>query len=79
MLIHLLVRFQNTERDLKMEKQWRTTLQSELEQVNATNVVLAKDSEQLAVLKTEHETLQHRVGDLQEVVTVVVSTSIRIY
>ena len=55
-----------------MEKQWRTTLQNELEQVTATNVELAKDSEQLAVLKTEHETLQHRDGDLQEVVLAIV-------
>ena len=58
-----------------MEKQWRTTLQGELEQVTATNTELAKDSEQLSVLKTEHETLQHRVGDLQEVVISIVVNS----
>ena len=50
-----------------MEKQWRSALQSEIDQVKATNLELSKDSEQLAVLKTEHEALQQRVGDLQEV------------
>ncbi|KAI6646979.1 RUN and FYVE domain-containing protein 2-like [Oopsacas minuta] len=59
-------RFQNTERDLKMERQWRTALQSELEQVNTANLELTKESEQLAALKIEHEGLQIRVGDLQE-------------
>ncbi|XP_065905492.1 RUN and FYVE domain-containing protein 2-like [Dysidea avara] len=59
----------NTETDLTIEKQWRTSLQEELQQEKDRNTELVADSKQLSSLKKEHAEIKEKYVTLQETVS----------